>query len=157
MDAPFTFERPHAFGAVRKVRSLRATARRLSEAYEPLLKRLHLSRQEDLVLALLWERDGLPLAFLAARLRVTEGMVVVWIAAMAKRGLIEWDRSGETDDAWLTKRGRALQPLAPCVPSALLCHVLAWLDHDEVEAFDHEAPSVLEREDTGDCPDSAEG
>ncbi|HLT45851.1 MAG TPA: MarR family winged helix-turn-helix transcriptional regulator [Rubricoccaceae bacterium] len=158
MEARFPFEHYPPYGAMRSVRSLRATARRLSEAYEPLLKRLGLRRQEYLVLALLWERDRLPLPYLAARLRVTEGMVRAWVEAMAARGLVERDRSAEPEAVRLTARGRALQPLAPRVPSALLCHVLAWLDHDEVEAGEAAAVPAWSagRNETGECPDGAE-
>jgi DNA-binding MarR family transcriptional regulator len=133
MDARFSFEHSPSFGTIRAIPPLRATARRLSEAYEPLLRRLRLGRHEYLVLALLWERDGLPRPHLAARLRVAEGMVAGWVEAMARRGLVERDRAAEPEDVWLTARGRALQARAPRVPSALLCHVLAWLDHDELE------------------------
>ncbi|MDX1419887.1 MAG: MarR family winged helix-turn-helix transcriptional regulator [Rubricoccaceae bacterium] len=126
--------------SLRTVRSLQATARRLSQAYEPLLRRLQLRRQEYLVLALLWERDGRPLPSIASRLRVTETMATAWVVSMVGKGLVERDRAGASEDVWLTEPGRALQALAPRVPSALLCHVLAWLDHDEMEAMEHGDP-----------------
>jgi DNA-binding MarR family transcriptional regulator len=132
------------------------TVRRLAEAYEPLLRRLRLRRQEYLVLALLWEGDGRPAAHLAACLRVPEGMLAVWLAAMERRGLIERDAAAEPEDVWLTERGRALQARAPRVPSALLCHVLAWLDHDELEPPAAGPARRRPREETGECPDGAE-
>jgi DNA-binding MarR family transcriptional regulator len=153
MEVRLSYTRYPSFGAIRNVPSLQATARRLSEAYEPLLRRLRLRRQEYLVLALLWERDGLPVSHLAARLRVPEGIGAAWVEAMVRRGLVERDRSAEPEDVWLTARGRALQALAPRVPSALLCHVLAWLDHAELEAVP-ERPGP--RVETGECPDGAE-
>ena len=159
MEAPLNAGRyaPHEapYGAARSVRSLRATARRLSEAYAPLLKRLGVRRHEYLTLALLWERDGLPIPYLAGRLRAPEGTVRGWVEAMARRGLVERDRPAGPEGVWLTARGRALQPLAPRVPSALLCHVLAWRDHDEaVDAAAGARPGV--HGETGDCPDGAE-
>lgn len=142
---------PPAAPAVGRVAALQASARRLLEAYEPLLQRLRLRRQEYLVLAMLWECDGLRVPQLAARLRVSEGVVEGWIDALAQRGLVE--RDGEAEDVWLTAPGRALQLGVPRAPSALLCHVLSWLDHDEVEAA--AAPRAVGLE-TGDCPDSGQ-
>ncbi|HLT48506.1 MAG TPA: MarR family transcriptional regulator [Rubricoccaceae bacterium] len=110
--------------------STHATARRLSEAYRPVLRRLGVTRPQYLLLALLWERDGSTPRRLARRLHVSEGAVTTWLAELEATGLVEQDGTATPPDVWLTPRGRALQQQAPQVPSALLCHVLAHLDEE---------------------------
>ncbi|NNF56762.1 MAG: MarR family transcriptional regulator [Rhodothermaceae bacterium] len=115
-------------------RSVHATARRLSDLYDPILGRLGVRKQEYLVLALLWEYDGMTVSRLCMRLHVTEAMMEPQLRAMEQVALVERDRTAKPHDVWLTRRGRALQAQAPRVPSALLCHVLFWLDHEAEQA-----------------------
>ena len=107
------------------------TARRLAAAVEPTLEKLGVAREDYLVLAQLWERDGQTAQHLAMRLHIHESVVEARIERLEESGYVERDATAEPEDLWLTPDGWTLYARAPRVPSSLLCHVLSWLDREE--------------------------
>jgi DNA-binding MarR family transcriptional regulator len=88
------------------------TSKALRGAVETAMRRYGLHAGQDLVLALLWERDGRTPGELAAALHVTTPTIVKAANRMTAAGLLTRrrdDRDNRLVGLWLTDAGRALQ------------------------------------------------
>jgi MarR family transcriptional regulator, organic hydroperoxide resistance regulator len=88
------------------------TSKALRGAVETAMRRHGLHAGQDLVLALLWERDGRTPGELADALHVTTPTVVKAANRMTAAGLLTRrrdDRDNRLVGLWLTDAGRALQ------------------------------------------------
>jgi DNA-binding MarR family transcriptional regulator len=88
------------------------TSKALRGVVETAMRRHGLHAGQDLVLALLWERDGRTPGELAAALHVTTPTVVKAANRMTAAGLLTRrrdDRDNRLVGLWLTDAGRALQ------------------------------------------------
>lgn len=88
------------------------TAKALRAAAETALRRHGLHLGQDLVLALLWKRDGSTPGEVAAALNVTTPTVVKTATRMTAAGLLTRRRDDQDNRLvrlWLTDAGRALQ------------------------------------------------
>ena len=99
-------------------------SRAVTRAYAPLLEPLGLTYPQYLVLLVLWERDGLPVKQLGARLALDSGTLTPLLKRLAQQGLVE-RRRGQADERivriHLTPAGRALRAKARKVPMDLAC------------------------------------
>jgi DNA-binding MarR family transcriptional regulator len=93
---------------------------------------------QNLVLEVLWERDGLSPGELAARLHVSTPTIVNTASRMVKDGLIS--RRPDADDRrlvrlYLTDKARAAQAPIAAARQQLADHALATLTADERDAL----------------------
>jgi len=93
---------------------------------------------QNLVLEVLWERDGLSPGELAARLQVATPTVVNTATRMVKDGLI--DRRPDPGDRrlvrlYLTEKGRSAQAPIEAARARLAAHALATLTAEERETL----------------------
>lgn len=95
-------------------------------AYKPLLEPLGLTYPQYLVLLVLWERDGLAVKEIGARLHLDSGTLTPLLKRMEAAGLLTRGRDAEDERLLrvaLTEAGRALQAKAAGIPAALGCHI----------------------------------
>lgn len=88
------------------------TSKALRAVTETAMRRHGLHAGQDLLLALLWERDGRTPGEIAAALHVTTPTVVKAATRMSDAGLLirrRDDRDNRLVGLWLTDAGRALQ------------------------------------------------
>jgi DNA-binding MarR family transcriptional regulator len=88
------------------------TAKALRAAAESAVRRHGLHLGQDLVLLLLWERDGRTPGEVAAALHVTTPTIVKMATRMSAAGLLTRrrdDKDNRLVRLWLTDAGRALQ------------------------------------------------
>ena len=99
-------------------------SRAVTRAYAPLLEPLGLTYPQYLVLLVLWERDGLSVKQLGARLALDSGTLTPLLKRLEQQGLIE-RRRGRLDERIvrivLTGDGRALRGKARKIPMELAC------------------------------------
>ncbi|HEY6179021.1 MAG TPA: MarR family transcriptional regulator [Kofleriaceae bacterium] len=104
--------------------ALYSASRAVTRAYAPLLEPLGLTYPQYLVLLVLWERDGVPIKQLGARLALDSGTLTPLLKRLAAQGLVQ-RRRGEDDERvvriHLTAAGRALRSKARKVPMELAC------------------------------------
>jgi DNA-binding MarR family transcriptional regulator len=104
--------------------ALYTASRALTRTYAPLLEPLGLTYPQYLVLLALWERDGVPVKQLGARLALDSGTLTPLLKRLEHQGLVE-RRRGEDDERivriHLTSAGRALRGKARRVPIELAC------------------------------------
>ena len=97
-------------------------SRELDAAYRPLLADLGLTYPQYLVMMCLWERDGLGVGELGARLDLDSGTLSPLLRRLERAGLVL--RQRETSDERrvairLTAGGRDLQERAAGIPAAI--------------------------------------
>ena len=98
---------------------LYAAARKIVAAYTPVLKPLGLTYTQYLVMLVLWEKDGIGVGQLCARLRLDSGTLTPVLKKLEERSLLERRRSGKDERVvilTLTAQGRALREQALCIP-----------------------------------------
>ena len=104
--------------------AVNATARAVVQAYQPLLADLDLTYPQYLVMLVLWERDGISLKELGARLYLDSGTLTPLLKRLIAKGLARKDRAA-TDERelvlTLTAEGRRLEERAVKIPEGLLC------------------------------------
>jgi DNA-binding MarR family transcriptional regulator len=104
--------------------ALYSASRAVIRAYAPLLEPLGLTYPQYLALLVLWERDGVAVHQLGARLGLDSGTLTPLLKRLEGQGLIE-RRRGEDDERvvriHLTQAGRALRARARKIPSELAC------------------------------------
>lgn len=93
-------------------------------AYRPLLEPLGLTYPQYLVLLLLWERDGLAVKEIGARLGLDSGTLTPLLKRLEGAGLVA--RARDTADErqvriTLTPKGRAMEAEAAAIFPALAC------------------------------------
>lgn len=99
-------------------------SRAVTRAYAPLLEPLGLTYPQYLVLLVLWERDGLPVNRIGARLGLDSGTLTPLLKRLEQQGLVE-RRRGSADERvvhiHLTSSGRGLRSRARKIPADLAC------------------------------------
>src|SRR3954454_4785619 len=95
-------------------------SRAVIRAYAPLLQPLGLTYPQYLVLLVLWERDGVAVKDLGARLALDSGTLTPLLKRLEERGYVA--RRRDTDDErvvriHLTAAGRALRVRAKRIPT----------------------------------------
>ena len=98
---------------------LYAAARKIVAAYTPVLKPLGLTYTQYLVMLVLWEKDGIGVGQLCARLRLDSGTLTPVLKKLEERSLLERRRSGKDERVvilTLTDQGRALREQALGIP-----------------------------------------
>lgn len=103
---------------------------------------------QNLVLEVLWERDGLSPGELAGRLDVTTPTIVNTATRMVNDGLIE--RRPDPDDRrlvrlYLTEQGRAAQGPIEQARRRLAEHALASLSGQELEVLEGALQKIIDR------------
>lgn len=98
---------------------LYAAARKIVAAYTPVLKPLGLTYTQYLVMLVLWEKDGIGVGQLCARLRLDSGTLTPVLKKLEERSLLERRRSGKDERVvilTLTAQGRVLREQALGIP-----------------------------------------
>ncbi len=98
---------------------LYAAARNVTGLYTPWLKPLGLTYTQYLVCLVLWEKDGLSVTEIGARLMLDNGTLSPLLKKLEQAGYVERRRCREDDrivEITLTEEGRALQEKAKDVP-----------------------------------------
>jgi len=104
--------------------ALYSASRAMTRTYAPLLEPLGLTYPQYLVLLVLWERDGLPVRELGARLALDSGTLTPLLKRLERQGLVERVRGADDERVvriHLTAAGRALRTRARKVPVDLAC------------------------------------
>jgi DNA-binding MarR family transcriptional regulator len=98
---------------------LYAAARSVVNLYTPYLRPLGLTYTQYIVFLALWERDGVSVGDLCARLMLDNGTLSPLLKKMQEAGYVERSRCAGDDRVvvvTLTEKGRALQEKAKDVP-----------------------------------------
>lgn len=102
--------------------ALYAASRRMTATYRPLLQALDLTYPQYLVMLVLWERDGLTVRELGARLQLDSGTLTPLLKRLEQAGLLGRRRrqSDEREVAiTLTQAGQNLHARAAEVPRCM--------------------------------------
>jgi MarR family transcriptional regulator, organic hydroperoxide resistance regulator len=102
--------------------ALYAASRRMTAAYRPLLEALDLTYPQYLVMLVLWERDGLTVRELGARLQLDSGTLTPLLKRLEQAGLLGRRRrqSDEREvEITLTEAGHKLYERAVDVPRCM--------------------------------------
>jgi len=104
--------------------ALHAASRAMTQAYQPLLAPLGITYPQYLVLLVLWERDGLLVKEIGARLDLDSGTLTPLLKRLETLGLVVRERQS-TDMRQvrirLSRAGRSLEEKAVSVPRAMAC------------------------------------
>ncbi len=95
----------------------------MTKLYKPLLAELGLTYPQYLALLALWERDGLQVSELGARLFLDSGTLTPLLKRLEAAGLVRRQRSSDDErrvHIHLTASGRALKARAAQVPGCVL-------------------------------------
>ncbi len=95
----------------------------MTKLYKPLLAELGLTYPQYLALLALWERDGLQVSELGARLFLDSGTLTPLLKRLEAAGLVQRQRSSDDErrvHIHLTASGRALKARAAQVPGCVL-------------------------------------
>jgi DNA-binding MarR family transcriptional regulator len=95
----------------------------MTKLYKPLLAALGLTYPQYLALLALWERDGLQVSELGARLFLDSGTLTPLLKRLEAAGLVRRQRSSDDErrvHIHLTASGRALKARAAQVPGCVL-------------------------------------
>ncbi|WP_019423503.1 MarR family winged helix-turn-helix transcriptional regulator [Paenibacillus sp. OSY-SE] len=108
-----------------------AASREMTKLYRPLLERLDITYPQYLTLLALWERDGMTVKSLGARLYLDSGTLTPMLKRMEQQGLLERMRDPEDERKviiTLTDKGRAMKDEAKCIPQQLAGQVCKLTD-----------------------------
>ena len=95
----------------------------MTKLYKPLLDELGLTYPQDLVMLVLWERDGLMVSELGQRLSLDSGTLTPLLKRLEAAGLVSRMRAAEDErrvHIHLTAAGRKLKARAAKVPGCVL-------------------------------------
>ena len=98
---------------------LYAAARNVTNLYTPWLKPLGLTYTQYLVFLVLWEKDGVSVSEIGAKLMLDNGTLSPLLKKMEQAGYVERRRCREDDrvvEITLTEKGRSLQEQAKDIP-----------------------------------------
>ncbi len=103
--------------------ALYSTSLAMTKVYKPLLAELNLTYPQYLAMLVLWERDGLMVSELGARLYLDSGTLTPLLKRLEASGYIS--RIRHVDDERrvyisLTSSGRKLKPRAAKIPGCIL-------------------------------------
>jgi DNA-binding MarR family transcriptional regulator len=103
--------------------SLYSTSLLMTKVYKPLLQALNLTYPQYLAMLVLWEKDGLTVSDISARLLTDPGSMTPLLKRLEVEGLITRTRSKEDERVVhlrLTAAGKALHEQARRVPYCIL-------------------------------------
>lgn len=103
---------------------LYAATRAMMQAYQPLLAPLDLTYPQYLVLLVLWEKDGLAVKDIGAKLYLDSGTLTPLLKRLEEAGLVRRQRSSEDErvvEVFVTAEGKRLKRRAQDIPGALAC------------------------------------
>jgi MarR family transcriptional regulator, organic hydroperoxide resistance regulator len=131
-----------------------STAHVFNRLYKPLLDRLGLTYPQYLVMLVLWERDGVPVKDIGAKLFLDSGTLTPLLKRLEAAELVKRTRSTEDERQVLialTSRGQALREKAKALPQAILaasaCSVTELVTmKNELIALRDRLSSTLEEE-----------
>lgn len=103
--------------------ALHSTSLMMTKVYKPLLQALGLTYPQYLAMMVLWEKDGLTVGEISARLLTDPGSLTPLLKRLEGEGLLSRTRSREDERVViveLTAQGRALREQAKTVPPCIL-------------------------------------
>lgn len=103
--------------------SLYSASLQMTKAYKPLLQRIGLTYPQYLAMLVLWERDGLTVGEISARLLTEPGSLTPLLKRLETEGLINRTRSRADErvvELHLTEAGRALKVEARTFPACMV-------------------------------------
>jgi DNA-binding MarR family transcriptional regulator len=103
--------------------ALHSTSLMMTKVYKPLLQALGLTYPQYLAMLVLWERDGLTVSEISARLLTDPGSLTPLLKRLEVEGLLSRTRSREDERVViveLTGPGRALRDKARDIPQCIL-------------------------------------
>lgn len=116
--------------------ALYSTSLMMTKVYKPLLQALGLTYPQYLAMMVLWERDGLTVGDISARLLTDPGSLTPLLKRLEGEGLISRTRNKEDERVvllHLTEQGRALQQRAIGIPGCILS--ASGLDIEKLQAM----------------------
>ncbi|TBW09799.1 MarR family transcriptional regulator [Azotobacter chroococcum subsp. isscasi] len=103
--------------------ALYSTSLLMTKVYKPLLQELGLTYPQYLAMLVLWERDGITVGEISARLLSDPGSLTPLLKRLETEGLLSRIRSSRDErvvELHLTERGRALYERARQIPSCIV-------------------------------------
>ena len=103
--------------------ALYSTSLMMTKVYKPLLQELNLTYPQYLAMLVLWEKEGLTVGEVSARLLTDPGSLTPLLKRLEGEGLISRTRSKEDErvvQLHLTAQGRALHEKAKSIPRCIL-------------------------------------
>jgi DNA-binding MarR family transcriptional regulator len=103
--------------------ALHSTSLMMTKVYKPLLQALGLTYPQYLAMMVLWEKDGLTVGEISAKLLTDPGSLTPLLKRLEGEGLLSRTRSREDERVViveLTEQGRALKDRARTVPPCIL-------------------------------------
>jgi DNA-binding MarR family transcriptional regulator len=103
----------------------------MTKLYKPLLEPLGLTYPQYLVMLVLWERDGLTVSEVGAKLTLDSGTLTPLLKRLEAGGLVQRRRDSADERRvllTLTAAGRALKTRAVNVPQQIVCAAQCSLD-----------------------------
>ena len=119
-----------------------AASRLITRAYQPHLDALGLTYPQYLVLMVLWEKDKLPVNYIAEKLILNTNTITPLLKRMESNGLLIRQRSKEDERKVyieLTEKGMKLREKAASIPQALI---------DEIDTGDLPAEDLIKLKET---------
>jgi DNA-binding MarR family transcriptional regulator len=108
-----------------------SAANAVVRAYRPILDKLDLTYLQYLVMLTLWEKDGISVKMLGARLHLDSGTLTPLLKRLEAKGLVLRTLSREDERIrvlTLTEQGNALKVQAYEVPKQMACVLPLTLD-----------------------------
>ena len=103
--------------------ALYSTSLMMTKVYKPLLQALNLTYPQYLAMLVLWEREGITVGEISARLLTDPGSLTPLLKRLEGEGLIRRTRSKEDErvvQLYLTDQGKALYDKARSIPPCIL-------------------------------------
>jgi DNA-binding MarR family transcriptional regulator len=103
--------------------ALYSASLQMTKAYKPLLKSIGLTYPQYLAMLVLWERDGLTVGEISARMLTEPGSLTPLLKRLEAEGLISRTRSSSDERVvklHLTDAGRAMKERARDFPACML-------------------------------------
>lgn len=116
--------------------ALYSLAKEVTKLYHPLLKDLGLTYTQYIAMLALWERDGISVKELGARLFLDSGTLTPLLKKLEGMGLLERRRDPRDERIVvieLTPQGQSLKAKAECIPERLFCS--AGVSAEEADAL----------------------
>lgn len=103
--------------------ALYSASLQMTKAYKPLLQKIGLTYPQYLAMLVLWERDGLTVSEISARLLTDPGSLTPLLKRLEAEGFISRTRSSADErvvELHLTDAGRAMKERAKDFPECML-------------------------------------
>ncbi|UUY08609.1 MarR family transcriptional regulator [Pseudomonas sp. J452] len=103
--------------------ALYSTSLLMTKAYKPMLQSIGLTYPQYLAMLVLWERDGITVGEISARLLTDPGSLTPLLKRLEAEGLLKRIRSSVDErvvELYLTEQGHALQQQAEHFPTCIV-------------------------------------